>query len=195
MTHNIITKHLSESSVSALHSILGKNVWLACFSSVELSSLDNILIAQEVVLPVEENGFLVMASDGFYDSPVAHISYYSVGIAFSSNPAGLDMTYNGHAASFGAGVSHVAFYDSTYQRKFQVMKIEIFEAVIYAEATSDGEETVHYDKAICLHRLDGTRICFCLEDGIRAFFQILFTDAQISQALKELCLRATWELA
>jgi hypothetical protein len=188
-----LVEHLSPSSVAALRSVLGKNLWLVCSAAFEVSAIDNILIAQEVVLPIEENGFLVMANDGLYDSPVAHVSYYSIGIARSVVPAGLNMSYDGRAASFGSGVSHLNVPHASSATKLRVTRIEVYEAVIHEETISGNHETVCYDKAICLYREDGAKICFRLEDSIRAAFQILFTDAQVSERLKELHLRSTWE--
>lgn len=193
MPPNLTAEYLSQSSVSALRSILGKNVWLACSSSLEMSTIDNILVAPEIVLPVAENGFLVMANDGFYDSPIAHVSYYSIGIAWSRNPSNLEISYNGRAASFGAGVSHIAFPHLDRNPRLRITRIEIYEAVVNDANLHDEHETVRYDKAICLYREDGMRICFRLEDSIRAFFQVLLTDAQISVGLGELSIRATLE--
>lgn len=189
-----LVERLSEPSAAALRSILGKKVWLIYSSALEVSALDNVLVAHEIFLPVEEDGFLVMANDGFYDSPIAHVSYYSIGIARSTKPAGLNMTYNSHGvASIGSGVSQVAFPHPVREPKLCITKVEVYETVVREETLSGQRETVRYDKAICLYREDGMKILFRLEDSIRASFQILFTESQVLAGLSNLGLRASWE--
>ncbi len=168
-------------------------MWLACSSSLEISTIDHIPVAPEVVLPIGESDFVVMANDGFYDSPVAHISYYSIAITRSSAPAELEISYNGRAASFGSGVSHIAFHNPSTAPKLRIRRVEIYEVAVDESNLLDEHETVKYDKAICLYREDGMRICFRLEDSIRAFFQVLLTEAQIAEGLNNLSLRVAWE--